>query len=85
MSPGKIGECEGGVFDLDDEPFALVSRVFDSLALDEDAGCALRKDLSGESMCVMVGADDRDEERPGSRFATVDDCRCKNLIGAAAT
>ena len=50
---------------------ASIGRVFDSIVLDEDARRALREDLARESMCVMIGSDDCDEEISGPRLATV--------------
>jgi hypothetical protein len=52
--------------------------------LDDDAGRTIHKDFAHESMRVMSGADDRDEESPGSCFAAVDDRRCEDLVRAAA-
>ena len=84
MPPGEIGEGEGGVFDVDDEALDSVERVLDSVALDENTGCALAEDLARKTMCVMVRADDCDEQISGPRLTAIDHGPCKDLVGTAA-
>ena len=64
VAPREGGERRRRVVDVDQEAVGPRDRLLDSIHLYERAGCPAPHHVAEETMCVVIGAYDRDEEIP---------------------